>query len=168
MTDLEQRIRYLEDLEAIRQLKHYHYCQCVDRAVAGDASASDETISRFADNIVADFTGFPLTEGKSAVAAFYSQGVPSFLSWSQHRVANEVIQIDGDVSRATWYIDCPATFKDGNPVGITGSGFIAGRYDEEYIREDGVWKWTKIVALLDVMTDFGCNWSEAVRVTNNR
>jgi hypothetical protein len=60
MSDLETRIQHLEDREAIRRLKHYYYCHCVDLAVAGDANAIKETISRFADDMVADFTGLPL------------------------------------------------------------------------------------------------------------
>ena len=168
MSDLEKRIRHLEDLEAIRRLKHYYYCHCVDRAVAGDSQASEETISRFSKYIVADFTGLPLAEGKEAVAAFYAQGVPAFLSWCQHRVMNEVIDIDGDTATAMWYIDCPASFREGNPTGIEGSGFIAGRYAEEYIREDDVWKWSKITALLDVQKSFSDNWVGAEQIGSNR
>ena len=73
MTDMQARIQYLEDLEAIRRLKHYYYCHCVDRTVAGDEQAIEETISRFTEDIVADFTGLPLTEGKEAVAIFRSR-----------------------------------------------------------------------------------------------
>jgi hypothetical protein len=168
MSDLEKRIQYLEDLEAVRRLKHYYYCHCVDRAVAGDAQASEETISRFCEDIVADFTGLPLAEGKEAVAAFFAQGVPAFLSWCQHRVMNEVIDIEGDTATAIWYVDCPASFREGNPTGTQGSGFIAGRYTETYIREDGVWKWKKIIALLDVQKPFAENWNGAERIDHNR
>ncbi|WNC74185.1 nuclear transport factor 2 family protein [Thalassotalea psychrophila] len=168
MSTLENRIKHLEDLEAIRHLKHYYYCHCVDRAVDGDSEAINETISRFTDNIVADFTGMPLTEGKEAVGAFYAQGVPGFLSWCQHRVSNEVINIDGDRATASWYIDCPATFKAGNPVGIEGSGYIAGQYKEQYVKENGIWKWARITALLDVQSSFEQNWQSAKQITTNR
>ena len=168
MSDLAERIQYLEDLEAIRRLKHYYYCHCVDRTVAGDADAGKETISRFTDDIVADFTGLPLAKGKAAVAEFYAQGVPAFLSWCQHRVTNEVIDINGDTATAMWYIDCPATFREGNPTGVEGSGFIAGRYQEDYVREDGVWKWKKITALLDLQTSFNDNWNSAQQINSNR
>ena len=168
MADMHARIQYMEDLEAIRRLKHYYYCHCVDRAVAGDEQAIEETISRFTEDIVADFTGLPLAEGKEAVAAFYAQGVPAFLSWCQHRVMNEVIDIDGDTATAIWYIDCPASLRKGNPTGIEGSGFIAGRYVEEYIREEGVWKWKKITALLDVQKSFSDNWNKAQQISDNR
>ncbi len=168
MKTLEERIQRLEDLEDIRRLKHYYYCHCVDRAVAGDTGAAEEIVGRFADDIVADFTGLPLAEGKESVSAFYTQGVPSFLSWCQHRVMNEVIDIDGDTAKAVWYIDCPASFREGNPVGLEGRGFIAGRYEEEYARIDGVWKWIKIIALLDVQKPFTQNWIGAEQVFKNR
>jgi hypothetical protein len=102
MSDLEARIAHIEDVEAIRYLKHYCYCHCVDRAVAGKSGAIDEMINRLTDDVVIDFTGFPLAEGKEAVTAFYAQGVPSMLSWSQHRTSNEVITIDGDRATGLW------------------------------------------------------------------
>jgi hypothetical protein len=168
MSSLEDRIQYQEDLEAIRRLKHYFYCHCVDRAIAGDAAAITETIGRFTDDIVADFTGFPLAEGKEAVSEFYAQSVPAILSWTQHRVMNEVIDVDGDTARASWYVDCPCDFRAGNPLGMSGSGFINGRYQEECRREEGVWKWQRIVALLDVLGPFEKNWSGATQIQSNR
>lgn len=168
MSGFAQRIQYLEDLEAIRRLKHYYYCHCVDRAVAGESAAIQETISRFTDDVVADFTGLPLAEGKEAVSAFYAEGVPAFLSWCQHRVMNEVIDIDGDCATAIWYVDVPCTFRVGNPTGVQGSGFINGRYEEEYVRQDGVWKWVHITALLDTQNLFAENWADVNRVTTNR
>lgn len=170
MNNLEARIQRLEDLEEIRRLKHYYYSFCVDASVGGDLEKREETLSRFCDDIVADFTGFPLAQGKEAVSAFYAQGVPGMLSWCQHRVMNEVIDIRGDTATAIWYIDCPGTFREGNPLGIVagGSGFIGGRYEEEYVREGGIWKWKKIIALLEVLKPFDQNWVGVERVNKNR
>jgi hypothetical protein len=165
--NLEERIRYLEDLEEIRRLKHYYYCRCVDCCVAGDAGAIEQTISRFADNIVADFTGLPRAEGKAAVIEFYAQTVPAGLTWSQHRVMNEVIDIDGDQASGLWYVDCPVRFRGAGDDGYAGSGFVAGRYEETYCREQGIWKWTSITALLDVTTPFDQNWQDAILLMRN-
>ena len=154
MTDLEKRIAQLEDMESIRRLKHYYYCHCVDRAVVGDVQAIGETISRFADGMAIDFTGLPVIEGREPVAAFYSQHVPNFMSWCHHRVMNEVIDIDGDTATARWYFECPGNFLEGNPFGLVGSWVVAGRYVEDYVREDGVWKWRKITAKLDTQREF--------------
>ena len=154
MTNMEARIQRLEDTEAIRRLKQYYYCHCVDRAVAGDEHAMGELISRFAEDMAIDFSGLPVIEGREPVAAFYAQQVPNFMSWCHHRVMNEVIDIDGDTATARWYFDCPAILLEGNPFGILGSYVIAGRYEEEYVRQDGVWKWRKITAILDTQRAF--------------
>jgi hypothetical protein len=66
------------------------------------------------------------------------------------------------------YGDCPAVFQDGNATGITGPGYVSGRYEEEYVRENGIWKWSKITALLDVITDFSTNWQGAKQLFKNR
>lgn len=168
MSDLEQRIQLIEDREAIRRLKHYFYCHCVDRAVAGDAGAIDETISRFTDDIVADFTGFPLAEGKEAVSAFYAQGVPSILSYSQHHVFNEVIEIEGDRASGRWYLHCPVNFTQASPAEEAGPGLVMGRYEEDYVREEGVWKWRRITALLDVVMPGDACWTSATQLFKNR
>jgi hypothetical protein len=167
MTDLEQRLQRWEDLEAIRRLKHYNYCHCVDRAVAGESSAIDETISRFSDDVVADFTGFPLAEGREAVAAFYAQGVPSILSYSQHHVFNEVLDIDGDQATGLWYVHCPVNFTEASPLGKAGPGLVMGRYEEQYVREGGAWKWRKIVALLEVIAPGEMPWAGATQLSAN-
>ena len=108
MSDGAKRLRKLEDLEAIRRLKHYNYCHCVDRAVAGDTA-----------------TGL-------------------------------------------WYVNCPVVFTEASPVGRVAPGLIAGRYEEEYVREDGVWKWRRIVALLDVVGPADEFWANASMLRSNR
>ena len=140
MSDIEQRLQLQEDLEAIRRLKHYNYCHCIDRAVAGDSAALEETFSRFTDDMVLDFTGYPLAEGKEAVTAFFTHVAHSRLSYSQHHVFNEVIDVDGDRATGLWYFHCPSNFTEASSLGKAASGLAMGRYEEEYVREGGVWK----------------------------
>jgi hypothetical protein len=166
---LEERIQRLEDLEAIRYLKHHYYCHLVDRSIAGDKAAIDEMITRFCDDISIDFTGIGLVEGFDPVCNFYREALPMVLRWTQHRVMSEAITIDGDTASAVWYVDCPMDgVPEDNFMGWAGSGFIAGRYQEEYLRVDGVWKWKKIVALLDIQTNFATNWQGAKFLTSNQ
>ena len=168
MSDIEARIDHLEQLEAIRRLKHHTYCRCVDRVVAGDTGARAEISAHLCEDVVADFTGFPLMEGRAAVETFLFEHVPSVLAYSQHRVMNDVIDRDGDTATALWYLDCPVVFRDGNALGIHGSAMIAGRYEERYRREDGVWKFHCITALLDTVKAFAENWNGAVQLETNR
>lgn len=168
MEQLEARIQRLEDINAIRHLKHYYYCHCVDRTIGGETEAIYETISCFTDDMVADFTGFPFMEGKDAVSTFFMEAVPAILSWGQHRVMNEVIEVEGDEAVAFWYVDCPCVFRGGNPTGHSGSGFICGRYQERFIREGSIWKWNRIVAHLDVVSEFDKNWRGVTQIFSNR
>lgn len=168
MTASNDTLQNLLDLEAIRRLKHYYYCHCVDRAIAGDRAALDETLSRFTADAVTDFTGFPLAEGIDAVRAFYTDTVLAFLGYSQHRVMNEVIDVAGERARGSWYLDCPVIFREGNPLGVAGAGLIIGRYEETYRREAGVWKWERITALLDVVAGSEQAWSQAQFLRVNR
>ena len=170
MSDLEARIKILEDREEIRRLKHYYYCTCVDRGVGlGDQDALAELVSRLSDDVVCDFTEFPLAVGKKAATEFFAVGVPAFVSWCQHRVMNEVISINGDTATGEWYVDCNAVLRTGHPLGKSaGSTLIVGRYEEQYAREGGVWRWKRITAFLDVHNSFGDNWSKARFVDVNR
>ena len=167
MSSLEDRILKLENKEAIRDLKHEIYCYCVDLIVSG-VDKKQLILDHLTEKVVADFTGFPLIEGKAAVAEFLFETVPSILSYSQHRVSNSVIKVRGKAASALWYVDCPVVFKPENKLGIKGSAFIAGRYEEEFIYVEGKWKWTKITALLDTIQQFDENWSNAKQLLKNR
>ena len=139
MSDLAARLDHLEQVAAIRRLKHSVYCDGIDRLVAGDTSARAALSAHLTDDIVADWTGRELMTGKTVVEAFFFEELPATLSYSQHRVLNEVIDIDGDVASASWYLDCPAVFRPGNVRKLEGSALLLGRYREELCaRERGV------------------------------
>ena len=115
MKSLEDRILKLENKEAIRDLKHEIYCYCVDLIVAG-VDKKQLILDHLTEKVVADFTGFPLIDGKAAVAEFLFETVPSILSYSQHRVSNSVIKVRGKAASALWYVDCPVVFKSENKL----------------------------------------------------
>jgi hypothetical protein len=79
-----------------------------------------------------------------------------------------VIDIQGDRATGLWYLQCPVIFTAESPLGQVAPGLIAGRYQEEYVREDGVWKWSRIVALLDVMSPTEKLWADATLLRSNR
>ena len=168
MENTEQRLQRLEDIESIRYLKHYHFCHCVDEGIAGDQQAAEKIAGRLTDDAVLDFTGMPLFEGKQAVLEFLTGVVPDVISWSQHRVVNEVIDVDGDRARGVWYVDCPVVYRAGKLPGLEGNCLVVGRYEEEYRRVSGVWKFSRIVALVDVQSAFDVNWREANWRRSNR
>lgn len=154
-TDLEKRIRVLEDMEEIRKLKH-RYCYLVDRGVAGEGAAIDELMQYFTTDAKVDFGELGgVHEGKDAVDAFFRTFVPAVLSYSAHMVANPVIGVNGDHATGRWYVDVPCTARQ--PEGDTAA-WLQARYEESYIREEGIWKWTFMKAMFDFITPFELGW----------
>ena len=158
----------LIDIEEIRRLKHYYYCHLIDRGVAGDESAFEEHRTRFTESVTADFTPFPPFEGKAAVTKYLTKTVPALLSYSHHRVMNDVIDVDGDEAAGLWYFDCPVVYRPGNELNLSGPGIIFGRYEEKYVREDGIWKWQHITALLDIFAEADLPWGDITYLRKNR
>lgn len=168
MQDIEQRLLYIEQREAIRHLKHHVYCLCIDKIVSGDREPQSKVSEHLTDDIIADFSGFPLMRGRAEVEEFLFKHVPSVLSYSQHRVTNDVITLHSNTASAIWYLDCPVVFRANNALNILGSGIISGRYEEEYVFKNNIWKWSKITALLDTVESFDKNWTQARQRKNNR
>jgi hypothetical protein len=123
MPSLEERIRAIEDRDAIRELTN-RYCQL---AVAGKA-----------EEIVALFT----RDGIMQSGDIQERGHPRLLelyraSFKDLRpipfVQNHVVTLDGD--RATGYCSLELRTVE------NGEAFTAaGHYDDDFAREDGVWK----------------------------
>jgi hypothetical protein len=152
MSDMENRIRRLEDIEEIKKLKAM-YCHLVDEGVAGDKSKLDELLSLFTDDAWLDFAEFGRHDSKAAVSAFFSSFVPQVLSYSAHMVSNPLIEIDGNQATGRWYLQVPCTLR-----AINQPNWIQGKYIEQYRRVDGIWKWASITARFDFFTPLEEGW----------
>ena len=150
--DIEKRIQVLEDLEAIKTLKAL-YCYLVDAAIAGDSSKWDELLEHFADDAWADFELLGRYEGIEGVSGLFKETVASLLSYSAHMVSNPILQVNGDEARGKWYVHVPLTGKSENMA-----GWLQGRYDEEYVKKNGEWKWKSITATFDFITPYDEGW----------
>ena len=128
---LEARIRRLEDIEAIRQLKA-HYCQACD-----DDHNPDRVAACFVeDGLWASNTGVR-AEGHAAIKRFMS-GVPGGrIRNSAHMVTNPIITVTGDSATGHWRLIMLYTGQ--TPAGDLQYHRIIGFYDEEYVRVDGRW-----------------------------
>jgi hypothetical protein len=131
---LEQRITRLEDIEAIKQLKA-RYCEICD-----DNHNPDLIATLFADDGVWD-SGEPglVARGHDAIRELF-RGVQRVVEFSQHMVMNPVIEVDGDRARGQWYNIAPFNFYDRDEPAT----WVAARYDEEYVKVNGVWKFQEL------------------------
>lgn len=137
LDDLISRVQRLEDLEAIRRLKH-KYCGLCDNAFQ-----ADDIAALFTEDGVWE-AGEPWGNfvGPEAIAEFF-RGMPEAVSYSVHALSNEEIDIEGDTATARWRTLIPVSMiLEGKNV----PHWMFCDYYDEYRKEQGVWKFTRIKA----------------------
>ncbi len=149
MSALETRVRELEDILEIEQLKAT-YCYAVDDGEL------DGLMERFTADAVWDGGPIGRFEGRETIRAFLA-GLPEQLSFWLHLVMNPEIRVNGDRATACWYLIEPCSGR-----GRQGERAIwgAGTYDERYARVDGVWMFEEITLRPVVWTPYDAGWVE--------
>jgi hypothetical protein len=121
-------VRRLLDIEAIKQLKARYF-----RVV--DTKQWKEFGEVFTADAHLDADGNQ-RDGRDAIVALVSGG-PEGMSSVHHGHMPEIEITGPDAARGIWrlfdYLEFPSS---GAPEGFTGYGW----YDEEYVRDDGVWR----------------------------
>src|SRR5688572_7416649 len=107
LTDLERRIRALEDIEAIKQLK-YRYADACDRGYDADVLADQFTV-----DAIWESDRFSHYEGREAIREFF-RGVSADITFAMHYMTNPIINVDGDEANGEWYLVQTSTFAEGN------------------------------------------------------
>lgn len=152
--DTESRIREFEDREAIKELRHM-YCYHVDQGRLA------ETAALYSDDAVADFGPIGLFRGKEEIRKFYCEFLPANFTEMRHYVHNHIIQLNGDRGEGACYFEVKLVTTQGK--GITGSG----RYDDEFVRVGGQWKFKARRVSFDFMLPDGESWAQKERMKLN-
>jgi hypothetical protein len=137
MSELEQRIEHLEDLEAIRRLKWKYGLAADDRK---DCRVNVErTVELFTQEGVWDNNRYGRFAGREAIREFLSRA-PARLEWSLHFLQHTAIDVAPDrrTARGRWYL--LETARMPNPrTGKMETVWITGVYDDEFVRQGGAW-----------------------------
>lgn len=141
MSALEQRITRLEDIEAIKQLKA-RYCEICD-----DLHNPDRIASVFAEDAIWESEAFGKAVGHAEIRALF-QKFRDMFSFSQHNIMNPIIEVNGDRATAMWYIMGPWTLNEDNK-----ETWMALRYDDDYVKVDGEWKYQHLRVVLRMTAD---------------
>ena len=124
---LEERIRALEDVNAIRNLKA-RYAELCDNNYDPDGIAA-----LFTADAVWDSEGLGSHHGREAIREFF-RGASKIFTFAIHYSLNGQIEVDGDTARAQWYTFMPCTLGAGNRA-----MWRAGIDKESYVRVDDDW-----------------------------
>ena len=146
--DLAARVRRLEDIEAIRQLKA-RYCYACD-----DGYDVETLVELFVADAVWDGGALGVAVGREKIRRFFER-TPAVMPFAVHMVMNPLIEIDGDTATGAWYLFQAATFA---PDGTALWG--SARYDEAYVRTRDGWKFQSLRLTSHFWTPFGEGWLE--------
>ena len=146
-TELEKRIARLEDIEAIKQLKAL-YCDICD-----DNHNPDRITKIFAADGIWEGGDFGKAQGHEAIRKLF-EGFQKLISFSQHNVFNPRIEVDGDRAKGVWYLLGPFTFHKGNEA-----RWIACRYEDDYVKMNGEWKYQHLRAIVRVAAPYETGWA---------
>ena len=142
---LEQRIRRLEDIEAIRRLRNRYHAS-VNEGEYGDCRAL------FTDDAVVELGYLARYEGIDAIdCGFRAMGERDRFFIKQF-VHGHDIDVDGDTGTGTSYLEAR--------YGRYGVSYvIAGRYDDVYKLVDGVWKFRSMIAEIFYTVPNAVGWT---------
>jgi ketosteroid isomerase-like protein len=139
---IETTVRELADLEAIRDLAR-RYAHCVwQKDIAG-------AVELFAEDGVMDTGDRPAIHGREALLEAY-QGMIGGADL-QPFVHNHVVELRGERAVGTCYLDLRATVDGKSMIG-------AGRYDDEYVRVGGHWRFQSRKLTMRFLVPVGQGW----------
>jgi hypothetical protein len=150
MSNLEERIARLEDIEAIKKLKT-RYC-----AICDDNHNPEEITKLFAADGIIEGEAIGKHQGRAAIRELFQRSQELF-SFSQHNITNPIIEVDGNHATGTWYLLGPFTVRKGNEP-----RWIAVRYEEDYVKIDGEWKFQRVSGLGRMSAPYETGWAKKV------
>jgi len=151
-SNLEMRLRSLEDLTAIQQLKA-QYCLFAD-----DVDKAQEFADLFtADAVLDEGEEFMMLHGSDEILAMHHALWPHF-KLNQHFAFSPIIELDGDQATGHWRLFQLTTVA--GDYGVDKAFWSCGWYDEKYLRINGRWKIREVVARVHFACPYEDGWAK--------
>jgi len=152
---LEERVRLIEDRDEIMRLRNL-YTLFNDGGWNGMGTHHD--MDRLMDMFAPDATWEqtphgPRAEGHAAIRELMIgfRRTPFVI----HNVMNPIIDVDGDTAKGDWHAIIVAT-EGGQAV------WVFGKYEEEYVRLDGKWKFQHVRFVTAALCPYEEGWAKVV------
>ncbi len=139
---LEQDVRWLVDVEQIKQLKARYAAAC------DDDYAADVLAELFTEEAVWDGGFMGYAEGKEGIRTFFANA-SNLVAFAVHGVSNPLIEVDGDKARGRWYLHQPMTMK-----GADAAFWFCAQYEDEYQRTADGWKFSHVRVIPRAFTPY--------------
>ncbi len=153
MSELEDKIRYLIDLEEIKRLK-YLYCRYNDGGWQGQPiSHQGPSHELFTEDGVWDGSPIVKAVGRAEIRKVFDHFAEQPMAY--HAVMNPIIEIEGDFARAHWHLIGAGRLPDDS------STFAMAGYEDEYVRTPEGWRIKLMRVIWGRRTDLAEGWTEA-------
>ena len=150
---LEARVQELTDIEQIRRLRgRYHE--------SFNESKPSGIPDLFSDDAELDFDYLGSARGRDELNRFFD-AIPGLLPFVKQFIHNHIVDVDGDTGRGFCYLEAK-TISGGEAY------FVAARYDDEYIRENGSWKFKSMRLTPYFTVPFSEGWAQEDRLKMGR
>lgn len=133
----EQSSEQLLNYQKIEELRS-RYAHTIDHGAA--TGEWEDFIALYTEDAVVDYPQTTL-QGHEEIEEF-GQEIEDFYEFSMHTVQMPVIDLDGNEATGEWYMFVIYTATDGS------EGYVVGRYEDEYRRVDGEWKFSRVKAII--------------------
>jgi len=156
--ELEARVRRLEDIEAIRKLQ-YAYCFYIQHW------QEEELIGLFSKSACIDMGKGGLYQGEAGLKLFFGfsnhynttlkKAPPEYLHQLMPLCGIIDVEVDGKTAKGRWYgFGVYAIPTKEQPKALFGTGI----WENEFVKEDGVWKFKKLFYSLTFSTPYEEGW----------
>lgn len=152
---LEERIRILEDIEAISKLKST-YCNTVDRGFAREKRAAETIENIFVKDGIWDAGLYRSGVGWEGIRAALKS--PEELPFGLHMVMNPVIDVDGDTATGQWHLLMMMTLPGSK------AQWGAAIYNDEFVRTPEGWRFKSIRITPVLSAPYESGWGDAEHV----
>lgn len=150
--DLEERVRRLEDLSTLTELKHRYAALC------DDDYNPDGLAALFTEDAVWDGGPLGYAEGRAGIREMFARSSER-MPFAIHHVTNSSLELDGDRATGRWYLWQPCLASGGELADEAVALWMAGTYDDVYVREGGQWLIKRTHIQLRMLSPYEAGWA---------
>jgi SnoaL-like protein len=145
---IEERIQRLEDIEALKRLKHRYCTHCDDGYLA------DQLAALFTEEAVWDGGLLGRFEGRDAIREHFASGSKR-VSFAIHHVTNPMITVDGDQATCDWLLWEPIVFARDSQA-----AWMAARYHDRCRRVGDEWLFEHVAIDLRALSPYDAGFGK--------
>jgi len=127
---LEAEVRRLRDRAEIQDLRLRYHAAVNERRPEAIAPL-------FAPDGALDFGALGRADGRAEIAAFFAATLSDPATFVKQFIHNHAVEIEGERGAGTSYLEA-RTVLEGESI------LVAARYDDEYVREGGCWRFQRM------------------------